>query len=424
MSDREFSGFNVGTVADAVRQPPLDDLRVAARARRRQRTVGLALALVVAFASMAVLPLAAGTRGVDWAGPDQPPVKPDRGGQLFLTGPGSGVVAGVWEGDGGCSTVRFRHTDDGGRSWTGDEATRYRTTRCGQDAEGRPLATPEFSVLGQRSYLVRDGDLLKLSTDYGRTWRDAAQAMVPVSAFPAKARPVFCQWDMGCGALREPVAVDPSTGAVYRLGGTPPSPYPPFSIYPSVDGAIWVTYWPGDIGVMVVARSVDRGATWNTWRPAKGADVRGVVGVSGQEAYLLINPPPPPGAPPMAVEGPVQLLRTTDGGKSWADVGTDLPDTPEGLAMTIGSDGALLVAESDNVGGGNEVPTHTSRLWASRDSGRHFTTVRTYDRRDGGVGAAPGYAWLYGRDDMTVGGADHVQLTTDGATWTRFPLPD
>ncbi|MEU2610796.1 sialidase family protein [Micromonospora sp. NPDC007271] len=417
MSDREFTGFDVDTVADAVRQPPLDDLWAAARARRRRRAGGVALALVVAFASMAALPLAAGTRGVDWAGPDQPPVRQDRGGQLFITGPDSGVLVQVR--DDGCGRVLFTHTEDGGRSWSDYDAARYDSTRCGKDAEGNPFGFPDFSVLGQRSYLVRDGDRLQLSTDYGRTWREAEQAMVTVAAFPEKARPVFCQ--RSCGALREPVAVDPATGTVYRLDGRPPVPYPPSSIYPAADGTIWMTYWPGELnGSMVVARSTDRGATWNTWRPAVGADVIAVTGVSDREAYLLIAPPPPPGAQPMRVEGTSQLLRTTDGGRTWVDVGTDLPNSLEMRSLVVGSDGSLLLAESGHM----QMASSRSKALVSRDAGRHFTTAREYDRLDGAAGGAPGYVWLYGRDDMTVLGADHVQLTTDGRDWTRFRLSD
>ncbi|MEU8180650.1 hypothetical protein AB0B85_22030 [Micromonospora sp. NPDC049044] len=419
MSGREFSGFDVDTVADAIRQPPLDDLWTAAHARRRRRTSGVALVLVVAVASIALLPLFGNTGRDGWTGPDQPPVKPDRGGELFLTGPESAVVAGVWDADEGCFTVRFRHTDDGGRSWTDDETTRYRTTsQCGQDEQGNPLSNPEFSVLGQRSYLVRDGAQLRLSTDYGRTWQDAEQAMVTVPSFPATAQPVFCQWGRGCGALREPVAVSP-TGTVYRLGSKPPSPYPPASIYPSADGTIWVTYWPGDVGAMVVARSVDRGATWTTWRPADGANVIAIAGVSAQEAYLLIAPPPPAGAQPMEVEGTSQLLRTTDGGRTWADMGTTLPNSVETRFLVVGSGGSLLLVEAGNT----EPSRNTSRAMIGLDAGRQFKTVREYDS-DGGVGAAPGYAWLYGRDDMTVSGADHVLLTSDGTTWTRLALPD
>ncbi|MET8089516.1 hypothetical protein [Micromonospora sp. NPDC005220] len=419
MSERRFTGFDVDTIADAVRQPPLDDMRTAARARRRRRASGVALVLVVTLAGVAVSPLFGNTGQGGWTGPDQPPIKPDRGGEFFLTGPESAVVAGVWDADAGCSTVRFRHTDDGGRSWTDDETTRYRTSQCEQDEQGHPQSSPEFSVLGQRSYLVRDGDQLRLSTDYGRTWRDADQAMVTVPSFPARAQPVFCPWGRGCGALREPVAVS-STGTVYRLAGKPPSPYPPASIYPSADGTIWVTYWPGDIGVMVVARSVDRGATWTTWRPPEGADVIAIAGVSAQEAYLLIAPPPPAGAQPMEVEGTSQLLRTTDGGRTWLDMGTDLPNSLETRVLVVGSGGSLLLVEAGNM----QPSSNRSKAMIGLDAGRHFKTVREYDRRDGGVGAAPGYAWLYGRDDMTTGGADHVQLTGDGTSWTRFPLPD
>ncbi|WP_446211898.1 WD40/YVTN/BNR-like repeat-containing protein [Micromonospora sp. IBSANI012] len=412
MSDREFTGFDVDTVVDAVRQPPLDDLWATARARRRRRSGGIAIALVVVFAGMAALPLAAGGRGIDWADPTPPPRARDRGTQLFMTGPDSAV--GV---EHGSCTIRFTHTDDGGRSWTDYDAARYRATTCRTNAYGDEDADVEFSVLGQRSYLVRDGDRFRLSTDYGRTWRDEEQVVVTVSAFPAKARPVYCQ--EGCGALRQPVAVDPSTGTVYRLSGEQPSPYPPFSIYPSTDGTIWVTYPPGEIDrPMVVARSADRGATWNTWRPAAGADVIAVAGVSAREAYLLIEPPPPPGAQPMEVVGPSQLLHTTDGGATWTDVGTDLPAVPWHRPLVIGADGSLLVAHS-----GNSTPELTSSLLVSRDGGRHFTTAREYDRRDGAVGAGPGYAWLYGRDDMSALGADHVLLTADGGTWTRFPLP-
>ncbi|MEH0928500.1 WD40/YVTN/BNR-like repeat-containing protein [Micromonospora sp. CPCC 205558] len=420
MSEREFTGFDVDTVADAVRQPPLDDVRTVARARRRRRTSGVALGLVVAVAGVAMLPLFGNTGRSGWTGPDQPPVMPGRSGEFFLTGPDSAVVAGVRDADEGCFTVWFRHTDDGGRSWTDDETTRYRTTnQCGSDEEGNPLSNPEFSVLNQRSYLIQDGDQLRLSTDYGRTWADAEQAMVTVSSFPASAQPVFCQWGRGCGALREPLAVS-STGTVYRLGGKPPSPYPPASIYPSADGTIWVNYWPGDIGVMVVARSVDRGATWTTWQPAAGANVIAIAGVSAQEAYLLIAPPPPPGAQPMEVGGTSQLLRTTDGGRTWADMGTDLPNSLETRFLVVGSDGDLLLVEAGNM----QPSGNRSTAMIGLDAGRRFKKMREYERRDGGVGAAPGHAWLYGRDDMTVSGADHVQLTADGTSWTRFPLPD
>ncbi|HEY0698034.1 MAG TPA: sialidase family protein [Micromonospora sp.] len=414
MSDHEFRGFDVDTIADAVRQPPLDDLRSVARARHRRRTSGVTLALVVAFAGAVVLPVVLGTRGVDWADPGPTLLPRDRGTRLFVTGPDSGV--GVEHVDSGC-TLRFARTKDGGRTWSDWDAASYRAAACPPGATEHDSQPLEFSILGDRSYLVLDGGTARLSTDYGRTWRDAEQAMVTVSAFPSKARAVFCQ--EGCGAIRQPLAVDPATGTVYRLSGKIPSPYPPFSIYPSADGTIWATYWPGDPGVMVVARTTDRGATWNTWRPARGANVIAVAGVSNREAYLLIEPPPAPAAQPMERDGPTQLLRTTDGGATWKDVGTDLPASPVNRPFTIGSDGSLLVAQS-----GNMTPTVASYLLVSRDGGRHFTREREHDSEDGAVGVAPGYAWLYGRDDMSASGADHVLITRDASSWTRFALPD
>ncbi|MEV4480230.1 WD40/YVTN/BNR-like repeat-containing protein [Micromonospora coxensis] len=419
MSDREFTGFDVDCVAGAVRQPPLDDLWAAARARRRRRSGAVTLAVVVALLGTAVLPLAAGTRRPEWSGPDEPTVRRDRATQLHLTGAESGV--GVEQR--GCS-LRFAHTEDGGLSWSDYATARYRAATCRTDQAGQENAALDFVVLGQRSYLVRDGGALWLSTDHGRTWRDAEQAMARVAAFPPTARAVFCQ--EGCGVLPGPLAVDPSTGTVYRLAGEPPSPYPPFGVYPSVDGTIWAVHHPGGQGLpMVVARSVDRGATWNSWRPPAGAQVQAVVGLGEREAYLLIDPPPPAGAPPMAVSGPVQLLRTTDGGATWTDVGTDLPDTQETRGITVAPDGSLLVAESDHYSGENDPPPDfTSRLWVSRDEGRHFSPARAYRREDGAVGVAPGFAWLYGRDDRSALGADHVLLTADGRSWTRFPLPE
>lgn len=65
-------------VTDAVRQPPLDDLRSAARSRRQRRSAVVALSLLVALAGTAVVPLAARSGGTDWAGPDQPPARPGR----------------------------------------------------------------------------------------------------------------------------------------------------------------------------------------------------------------------------------------------------------------------------------------------------------------------------------------------------------
>ncbi|MGW9197803.1 WD40/YVTN/BNR-like repeat-containing protein [Micromonospora chersina] len=406
MSDREFTGFDVKTVAEAVRQPPLADLRAAARSRRRQRSAVLAVTVLVALAGLGVVPLTARSGGTGWGGPDQPPARPTRAGEFVLTGPDSGVAVARFR----CA-VWFAHSTDGGRSWSDWDQARYRPSTCQSDDDDAPDL--EYAVLAEGVYLVREEGGSHLSTDAGRTWRDADRAIVPVAAFPAKARPVFCQ--LGCGAVREPLAVAGST--VYRLTGEPPSPYPPFSIYPAADGTVWATYWPGEIDrPTVVARSADRGATWTTWRPEARTNVVAVVGVDDREAYLLIEPAPPAGS--TTPTGPATLLRTTDGGKTWSDTGTDLLATQELPNLARGSDGSLLVPMS-----GYEEPETVARLLVSRDDGHRFTVAREYRRLEGAVGAGPGAAWLYGRDDRSDAAPDHVIVTADGTSWTRFPLP-
>ncbi|OKI57970.1 WD40/YVTN/BNR-like repeat-containing protein [Micromonospora sp. CB01531] len=407
MSERDFAGFDVGTIAEAVRQPPLDDLRPAARSRRRHRSAGLAVTVLVALVGVAVGPLAARSVGTDWAGPDQP-AHPDRASDFVLTSGDSGVgVANL-----NC-TLYFTRTRDYGRTWSAWGAARYRATTCQVDAYGNEYADLEYAVLSERVYFVREGDRSSLSTDRGRTWQDADKVIKPVAAFPRFAAPVFCR--QGCGALRELLAVD-AAGTVYRLTGAKPSPYPPFSIYPSMDGTIWVTYWPGEANRAVVARSADRGATWTTWRAEAEANVIAVVGVDDRRGYLLIEPSPPAGS--TVPVGQSRLLRTTDGGRTWTDTGTDLPAAQYHRNITVGWRGSLLVAVP-----GNSSPNVGSKLLMSRDDGRHFAVVRDYGRLDGAVGVAPGYAWLYGWDDMSDVGPDHVWVTGDGSSWARFALP-
>ncbi|MGN9775186.1 WD40/YVTN/BNR-like repeat-containing protein [Micromonospora sp. H33] len=412
MSDREFTGFDTATVADAVRQPPLDELWATVRARRRRRVAGMALVAVVVTVGMTAVPLGDRSPGVDWATPEPTATREDRGTRLFLTGGDSAV--GV---EHRSCVLRFAHTRDAGRTWSDYATAVYQVPGCRPDENGMASTDLRFTVLDERSYLVLHNGERHLSTDHGRTWRSADEAMVTVTAFPRVARPVFCQ--EGCGAMAEPLATDPGTGTVYRLRGEPVSPYPPFSIYPAADGAIWVTYWPGDADLRAtVARSVDRGATWRTSKAPAGASVTAVAAVSGTEAYLLTEPDPPPGTEPMKPGVASRLLHTTDGGRTWTDVGTDLPSTPVVRGFTIGADGSLMISDSRH-----EADRVTDHLLVSRDGGRHFTRVRE-NGREGGTGVAPGSAWLYGRDDMSVLGPDHVQLTTDGETWVRFSLPD
>ncbi|MGW3617194.1 WD40/YVTN/BNR-like repeat-containing protein [Micromonospora arida] len=399
MSGREFSGFDVDTVTEAVSQPPLDELRTTARSRRR-RSVAMVTTALVVLAGLTVVPLVAEP---DRAAPADPPTPSGaQFSQFTLTGPDSGVDVR----QDGC-VVRFSYTGDDGRTWSDWDAARFEGTRCAADtAAGTPSSAVGFSVLGERSYLVTDYGLAHLSTDYGRTWRVADSAIVAVPTFPAAARPVSCGF--GCAPVSEPLAVDPSSGTVYRLT-TPPTLLPLFSLYPAADGSIWATYRTGVGQGSTVARSADRGATWTTWEVGDGGGVITAVGLDDREGYVLTEP--------STAGGGMRLLRTTDGAKTWTDTGAELP-THVHYDLTVGSDQSLLAITA---GGGTEADRR-ARLLVSRDDGRTFTVAREYGRLVGAVSVAPGYAWLFGRDDGSTGEPDHVLVTTEATTWTRFSL--
>ncbi|WFE99125.1 hypothetical protein [Micromonospora sp. WMMD964] len=401
MRGREFSGFDVDTLTEAVSPPPLDELRSTARSRRR-RSVAMGAAALVALAGLTTLPLVTGADRPDPVAPAEP--SSAQGDVFTLTGPDSGVDVDVSE---DTCVVRFAYTGDRGRTWSDWDAARFQGARCRANAAtGTAAGRNEVTVLGERSYLVSDSGTLHLSTDYGRTWRDANSAIVAVPAFPATARPVFCGF--GCRPLSEPLAVDPSSGTVYRLTAKAPSWRPLFSLYPATDGSIWAAYRMGSgSSGATLARSTDGGATWDAWEVGDDDDVAAVVGLDDRRGYALVDSP--------TANGGMRLLRTTDGAKTWTNVDVDLPRGTWDL--TVGVDGSLLAISSSE---GAE-PDRLGRLLVSRDDGRHFTLAREYGPSVGAVSVAPGYAWLYGRDGPT-GEPDHVLVTADATAWSRFTL--
>ncbi|MFJ8832847.1 WD40/YVTN/BNR-like repeat-containing protein [Micromonospora aurantiaca] len=394
MSDRRLSGFDVDTIAAAVRQPPLGELRSVAHFRRRRSGALGATALVV-LAALVATPLA--SRSAQFGSADPPgPTLPGRAGDFTLTGPASGVDVRV-----ATCVLRFSRTVDGGRTWTDWDDARYRAADCepGPARSGKSL---EYAVLSDRTYLVDDDGVRRLSTDYGRTWRDAEQAITAVGAFPPAARPV--PRGLASPAVTEPLAVDPSTGDVYRLSGQPPSPLALAGVYPASDGSIWTTY--GINGTTVGARSADRGATWNTWTPAAGRTVLALAGVDRRVGYQIVAD----------ADGAVTLERTQDGGTTWSTTVTGLPEVTH-WDLTVGSDGSLLAVTQTGAG-----DHRVAEVRVSRDDGRSLAVARAGGMPVASVSVAPGYAWLFGRDDGRDGEADHLVLTRDGQVWTRILL--
>lgn len=407
MFDREIPRFDVEAISDAVRQPPLADLYRAAARRRRRRVSGMTL-IVVAALAVTTAPFAiAGPNGErPEPAPPQAQSSPSVVSELFMMGATSAVAVEL--SDGGC-TIRFGRTDDLGRTWS-EFRPMPDMPDCRRHADGQGKASfVRYQPLSLRTYLVSVDDRSYLSRDVGRTWRDARSAMSVVNAFPAGADPVDCQ--MPCLGVSEPLAVDPDTGKVFRLRSKAPSPYPLHSMYESPDGALWATYWPGDGRLSVVARSVDRGATWVASTMPKQftagdapLSLLGLAAESRQVAYLVTEPSRRDGPPEKGTSS--RLFRTSDGGRTWTEGSTDLPASSLFRPMTVGSDRSLLVADFSE---------DRSYVWVSRDGGRHFAKGAGVGR-GGAAGAVPGLVWV-----TDAGGAS---LTSDGTTWTgRLTFP-
>lgn len=375
MPDLDLRGFDRDTVAAAVHQPSLSELRRRAARRRRlrprlPRKRGAALATLVA---MVVAPLGAGAVALV-PGRSAPATTDVAVSQLVVLDAATAV--GILNTDDAC-TPRFTATVDGGQTWSPLRGPGAAAEPCPAVPDVRHL------VLGPRTFLVQVDDRSYLTTDAGATW-DAK--MTTVDSFPAGARPVGCGAD--CLSMPEPLAVAPSGETVYRLRSAGIE-YPIDKMYVAPDGALWGYVW----GDGWIVRSVDRGATWRTYPvPVSGGRSIGIAARSGTDAYLLVS----------TADG-LRLMRTTDGGTVWQTVATDLPAAEHQRALAVAADGAIVVGDSSGV-------------WLSTDGGRHF--VRNTARAgDGTAGSASGWLWTLDH----AGESAHV--TDDGRAWRTILLP-
>ncbi|MDG4828181.1 hypothetical protein O7627_02540 [Solwaraspora sp. WMMD1047] len=395
------SAFDAETIGRTVRQPPLDDLQRSATKRRRRRVSAAALTVVVGLLGVVIVPLAAGP-GANWTGPKPTVGPPARDGVSDLIVLDATTAVAVIEYD-WCG-MSFAVTHDRGVTWS-DWRQFDRRAACRRNEKGDFASDVRYHPLDARTFLVSIDGSSYLSRDAGQTWLDADSSITTVDAFPPSAVPVACQ--VGCHGVPEPLAVDPVTAAVYRLRGEPPSPHKLMSMYVSWDGTLWASYYPGAIDKSsVIARSADRGATWRSFTAPEGTNTIGVAASDYLVAYLLVEPRPDPASQQGGDRTGIRsrLLRTTDGGRNWEEITTDLPSTSLVRPFTLGLNQSLLVGDIAGLGG---------VLWTSRDGGRHFergpVTTAAY------FSAAPGRIWLMLRDEALV--------SIDGINWDTLPLP-
>jgi hypothetical protein len=400
----DLRAFDPDAVAAAVRQPPLTELTATLRGRRRRRGTALtmAAAVVAAIAVGTAAPLAMSDGGTPASAGDRAPTR------VVLLDGDAAVVVRVR--GAGCD-VAFAATEDFGRTWSPFRQVRFAGFRpedhrsaCGTNIVAEPL--------GARSYLITvDHVRTLLSTDQGRTWRDAERSIIVVDSFPARAKPLTCR---RLCADHGGLAVDPASGAVYRLRRAPLPEAVVSATYAAPDGSFWGAYTNFGERPMI-ARSTDRGRTWRTWRGPPNTVVTSLVARGEREAYALMEPDDraykedPAGA---------VLHRTTDGGRTWAALPAGLPPGPRRRPLAIAADGSPVVFDGPNA----QAPRD---CYDRCDQGNLYAWTGA---ADGGFTRGP---MLTGRIPVDQAGpvrilrraGDDLMVSPDGSTWRRLPLP-
>jgi photosystem II stability/assembly factor-like uncharacterized protein len=389
----DVRAFDAEAVGAAVRQPPLAELSAVLRARRRRRGAALAAAAVAAIAVGTAAPPAMDDSDSSAA----PPV--DRALTRVVLVDGDAAVAVRVRG-GGCD-VALAATEDFGRTWSPFRQVRF----DGFDPEehrGACAVNIVAEPLGVRSYLVRvDHARTLLSTDQGRTWRDAEPSIVVVDGFPAGAKPITCR--RLCAAQETAMAVDPASGTVYRLRAAP-LPEAVLSVtYAAPDGSFWAVYTNFGERPMI-ARSTNGGRTWRTWLGLPGTEITSLVARDERVAYALMD---------------FTLYRTTDGGQTWAELPADLPAGLRGRPMAITADGSPVVFDGPNAQAPRDCHDRCDEgdlyAWTSTDGGLSFT------RGPSLIGRIP--VDQIGPVRILYRTGEDLMVSSDGVDWRRLGLP-
>ena len=336
---------------------------------------------------------------------------------LAFTSGAAGRAACAGEAGPNGTPLLVRVTDDGGAAW-----------RDGARGTLTAMAAAPLAVAMAGSTLWADGvqvgpmavPHLERSTDGGRTLAStlppgvtggSSLAAPAAGVALAAGRPVVL-WPTAAG---EALYGGPSAGAV--LGAEAPAPGEPLAL-PSPD----VGFAAGGAGAPgLLLRSGDGGSSWLVAHRFPDGQLRSVAFADEQHGFVVAAPtwasrsggpcPPAPGGfgprPFADLPGPSCLLRTTDGGASWA-----LAAGPPDPAWV----GAFA-------GGGALVVTGAGGVYAEGSSGWRAQGVLP----PGATGPAPAQV-SFGSEDFGAaavpGPHPLLAVTQDGGrTWRIQPLP-
>ncbi len=182
------------------------------------------------------------------------------------------------------------------------------------------------------------------------------------------------------------------------------------------DGNVVVASWIGaSVGLTGVARSVDRGVTWNLIAIA-GAQALGPIAVSGDGQYVLVADAYDNGATPVINK----LYLSSDGGLTFAQTGPATPSAAHSLwqIAAMARDGSAFVAGYNTGAAGHNLVKSTDHgaTWGSIDP---TGAVTPFDW--GGVVVADGGQKIV----ITYGDTGAAGHSSDGGTtWSLNAAPD
>lgn len=275
--------------------------------------------------------------------------------------------------------------DAGAERWT-------RIDRPGADLDG-PVRLVRGQLVTERDGVLRSRD------DESGEWREGSKlggSLVDVLACPGKGLPLL--------TVAFATAEDGGEAVMWCRGGTVPrriGTVPGFgSTRIAADGTdpehVLVAVQSYSPPFTHVFASGDAGAEWEHWTvPLRLADVAGVPGKA--DAFVAVS------LPPAQTDGPLGLVRSDDGGRTWRAAGAD-PRLRELRALAVRPDsGAVLVGALD--GAVLETPDLGETL-----------TIR---REGGGADQVTSIAVVPGRPDgIRIGTQAGIYRTENGgATW-------
>ncbi len=179
-----------------------------------------------------------------------------------------------------------------------------------------------------------------------------------------------------------------------------PVPLPPTN---GVDGMAWLDADTGlAAGYNSIARTTDGGATWTLLALAPGGRIRSVALPAADRWFCAA-------ANGGTGDAGGDILRSTDGGLTWAPAGGGLPTGTMNSWLVEFDDGGLLGFASGYIG-------DIKRTYRTLDGGVTWSLVSALETIQDVAFPEPGTV-------VAVGGFSSYRSTDGGATWTSTALP-